>query len=264
MSEKKSLLARETIEEKDEIKIDEVKDVLEIKPEKKSKGIILAQFFIPWGIALLVIACLYLFLNPDTFWTLLFWMGIYFFPPFGKESVIPAAQLERTLPIDYPEGFVGIEPWLIASAVAFIDIIVGLFLIWNFDFVKKIPLLGKWVSKVESKGRKTITNNRSIEALSFVGVVLFVMFPFQGSGGVGASIVGRAIGMNPYKVWTAIIIGAISGCFLIAYAANSFFAVFMKNQILGVLILVVIVVLAVFLILRKRRREEKIAKSEEE
>ena len=29
MSEKKSLLARETIEEKDEIKIDEVKDVLE-------------------------------------------------------------------------------------------------------------------------------------------------------------------------------------------------------------------------------------------
>ena len=92
------------------------------------------------------------------------------------------------------------------------------------------------------------------KALSFLGIVFFVMFPFQGTGGVGASIVGRAIGMNPYKVWAAIIIVAVSGCFLIAYAANTFFSVFMQNPIFGVLILVVIVIVVVALIMRKRRQ----------
>lgn len=259
--EKKSWLARKTIEEKEEIKIDELKDVLETEPEKKSRGIILAQFFVPWLIALFVIACLYVFLSTDKFATLGFWMLVYFFPPFGKESVIPLAiagnRLEGAVPFEYPDIFVPIEPWLIALAVAFLDIIAGLFLIWNFDFTKKIPLMGRWIKRLESKGGTVLKENRYIEALSFVGVVLFVMFPFQGSGGVGASIVGRAIGMNPYKVWAAIIIGAISGCLLIAYAADTFFSVFLENQILGLLILVVIGVFAVVLILKKRKKKEK-------
>lgn len=258
---KKSLLGRETIEEKEDIKIDELEDVLETKPEKRSKGIIIAQLILPFVIALAVIGCLYVLLPSNKFTTLGFWMLVYFFPPFGKESVIPLAiardRLEGWVPFEYPEGFVAIEPWLIASAVAFLDIIVGLFLIWNFGFVKKIPILGKWIEKTESKGGTILKENRYIEALSFVGIVLFVMFPFQGSGGVGASIVGRAIGLNPYKVWGAIIIGAISGCFLIAYAADTFFSVFLDNPILGVLILIVIAILAVVLILRKRKRREE-------
>ncbi|UCE38368.1 MAG: small multi-drug export protein [Thermoplasmata archaeon] len=260
MPKKKSILDRETVEGKDELKIDEPEDILETEPAKKSKGVILAQFFVPWGIALLVIACLFVFLSTDKFATLGFWMLVYFFPPFGKESVIPLAiagdRLEGAVPFEYPEGFVAIEPWLIALAVAFLDIIVGLFLIWNFDFVEKIPLMGKYIAKLEKKGSTILKENKFIRALSFVGVVLFVMFPFQGSGGVGASIVGRAIGMNPYKVWGAIIIGALSGCFLIAYAADSFFAVFLQNPIIGILILVVIVVVAAFMILRKRKKKE--------
>lgn len=264
----KSRLERETIEEKHEFKVDEIEDVLETKPEKKSRGIIIAQFFIPWVIALVVIACLYIFLSTEKFATLGFWMLVYFFPPFGKESVIPLAiaadRLEGSVPFEYPEIFVPIEPWLIALAVAFLDIIAGLFLVWNFDFTKKIPLLGRWIKKIESKGGTILKENRYIEALSFIGVVLFVIFPFQGSGGVGASIVGRAIGMNPYKVWVAIIIGAISGCFLIAYAADTFFSIFLENQILGVLILVLIVILVVVMIMRRHKNKEKVEETEKE
>jgi hypothetical protein len=264
----KSRLERETIEEKHELRVDEIEDVLETRPEKKSRGIIIAQFFVPWAIALLVIACLYIFLSTDKFATLGFWMLVYFFPPFGKESVIPLAiagdRLEDSVPFEYPEIFVPVEPWLIALAVAFLDIIAGLFLVWNFDFTKKIPLMGRWIKRLESKGGTILKESRYIEALSFVGVVLFVMFPFQGSGGVGASIVGRAIGMNPYKVWGAIIIGAISGCFLIAYAADTFFSIFLENQILGILILVVIVILVVVLIMRKRKKKEKLEETEKE
>jgi uncharacterized membrane protein len=268
LPEDKSILERETVEDKKTVKIDEVEDVLETKPEKKSIGIVLAQLTLPFLIALGVIACLFFFLPSDKFYTLGFWMLIYFFPPFGKETVIPLAiagdRVGEAVPFEYPEIFVPIDPWLIALAVAFLDIIVGLFLVWNFDLTKKIPILGRWITKLELKGSKILKKNRYIEALSFVGVVLFVMFPFQGSGGVGASIVGRAIGMNPYRVWAAIIIGAFTGCFLIAYAADTFFKVFLDNPLLGILILAVIAVLAIFMVMRKRKEKENTQGSEED
>jgi uncharacterized membrane protein len=252
LEEKKKRLARETIEDKITIKIDEAKDILETAPEKKNKGIVLAQFFIPWIIALVEISLLWLFLPWDTFRTLGFWMTIYFFPPLGKESVIPAAMGLSEVS-GMPGWLESIDPLLIALTIASIDIIVGLFLIWNFDFAKKIPILGKFITKLESKGGTLLAKNKYIEALSFLGVTLFVIVPFQGSGAVGASIIGRTIGMNPYKVWAAIIVGAISGCLMIAYAFNTFKAIFKANWIVGVVLLaIVIAVVAVYLIRRRQ------------
>lgn len=43
----------------------------------------------------------------------------------------------------------------------------------------------------------------------------------------------NSIGMTPSKVWAAIIMGALSGCFLIAYTADTFFKVFLDNPIQG-------------------------------
>jgi uncharacterized membrane protein len=246
-------LERKTVEDKKSVKIDEAKDVLETKPEKKNKGIILAQFFIPWIIALTEIAILWTFLEEKVFQTLAFWMTLYFFPPLGKESVIPAAiSIDKSLP-GVPDWIVGIDPLLIALAIASIDIIVGLFLVWNFDFAKKIPILGKFICKLESKGGDLLKKNKYIEALSFVGVTLFVIVPFQGSGAVGASIIGRSIGMNPYKVWAAIITGAISGCLMIAYATNTFREIFEKNALLGVLIVIAVFVVVIVYFIRKRK-----------
>ncbi len=248
----RSRLERETIEDKKWIKIDELEDILETRLERKSRGIMIIQFFLPWVIALCEALLLWVFLDDKTFRTLGFWMTIYFFPPLGKESVIPAAIGLAEIP-QMPDWIVSIDPLLIALAIASIDIIVGLFLVWNFDFAKKIPVLGKFIIRLESKGGDLLSKNKYIRALSFVGVTLFVIVPFQGSGAVGASIIGRTIGMNPYKVWFAIIIGAVSGCLLIAYAFNTFKAIFYENWIAGVIILIaVIIVVAVYLI-RKRK-----------
>jgi uncharacterized membrane protein len=252
LEEKNKRLARETIEDKKTIKIDEAKDIFETAPEKKSRGIMLAQFFIPWGIALTEISMLFLFLDWDTFRTLGFWMTIYFFPPLGKESVIPAA-IGLSEISGMPDWLVSIDPLLIALAIASIDIIVGLFLIWNFDFAKKIPILGKFIMKLESRGGALLAKNKYIETLSFIGVTLFVIVPFQGSGAVGASIIGRMIGMNPYKVWAAIILGAVSGCLMIAFAFSTFKTIFKANWIIGLVLLIVIIVITVAYLIRRRR-----------
>ncbi len=250
-------LERKTIEEPKELGIDEVADVLECDVKVKSRGILLWQFFLPFILATVLIGVLFLTRPENQFYTIVFWMVIYFVPPMGKETVIPFAiagdKAAGALPFDYPAGFVPIEPWMIASVIAFMDILVGIFLVWNFDIAKKIPLLGKYICKIEGKGSKMLSKSKSLETLSFIGIVLFVMFPFQGSGGVGASIVGRAIGMNPYKVLAGIVVGSIVGCFLIAYAFESFMAVFMKNSLAGIILLVLVLAIVVSLLLIRRK-----------
>ncbi|UCF08807.1 MAG: small multi-drug export protein [Thermoplasmata archaeon] len=268
MEKKKRDLERETVEDKEQIKIDEPEDILETEPEKKSKGIILAQFFTPWLIALIEISLLWVFLDNKTFVTLGFWMLLYFFPPFGKETVIPLGisgeAVSAWVPFFDPETFIALDPLLIALAIASIDIIVGLFLVWNFDLTKKIPILGRYIRKFEKKGEDILARNKYIEALSFIGVTLFVIVPFQGSGAVGASIIGRMIGMDPYKVWGAVIVGAISGCLMIAYAFNTFKAIFQANWIVGVVLLIVILCISAFYLIKRRRRtEEKDDEAEE-
>lgn len=229
----------------------------EKEPKKRSKKLVIIQFLLPWAIAAVEFLILYLVLDMNTFTTLSFWMTIYFFPPFGKETVIPLAiagdSIESVLPISTPDTMVSIHPIMIALAIASIDIIVGLFLLWNLDFAKKIPILGKWIKKMEAKGETILEKNKYIEAFTFIGVVLFVMFPFQGSGAVGASIVGKFVGLEEKKVWFAIIIGAIGGCLLIAFAFETFRTIFMANRFVGALLLIIIFAIVIFFILRKRR-----------
>ena len=151
----------------------------------------------------------------------------YFFPPFGKETIIPLGVgiLEKGLTVPLLNLYVvpvKINPVSMALAVAYIDIIVALFLVWNYDIAKKIPIVGQFISKVEEKGKNVEQKYGWIKPLRFIGIVLFVMVPFQGSGGLVASIVGRLIGMKSWNTFLAITIGAIVGCLLIALFAQAF------------------------------------------
>lgn len=201
------------------------------------KAVIMAlvKFFMPFIFSTIGILILFLALPWDTFQKLGTWMILYFFPPLGKESVIPAAIAQ------------GIHPLLIAGAIAFIDIMVGLFLVWNFDLARKIPLIGNFIRRIEAKGNDILAKKPWVEKLAFTGIILFVMFPFQGSGAVGATIVGRMLGMNPRKVWYAVIIGAIVGCLIIAYTSAFAMTFLMGIGVAWALLTVVLVV--IFLIL---------------
>jgi uncharacterized membrane protein len=178
----------------------------------------LAKFFLPIIIGFAGIIFMGLLIETDLqikFWPLI---TAYFFPPLGKESVIPTGV------------GLGIHPFILAISIAFVDIIVALFLLWNYDFAKKIPLVGKFMIKVEDIGKSSSDKYRWVKPLRFVGIVLFVMVPFQGSGGLVGSILGRLIGMKPLNTFFAISIGAIVGCLLISYFANAILSVFKKNK----------------------------------
>jgi len=170
-------------------------------------------------------------------------MIAYFFPPLGKESVIPMAIST------------GYHPISIALIVAFLDIIAAMFLLWNYDFVKLAPYLGPWMERFEKKGNKISKKRTWIKSLEFIGIILFVMFPFQGSGGVGGTVLGRIIGLNRYVVFSAISIGSITGCLIIAYTAETIKQILFQNLFLGILIIILIVILGIYFLWYRKRKK---------
>ena len=230
-----------------------------------SWGMIVVKFFTSPLLGVLILFLLYLTLGFDTFSLLGGWMLAYFFPPFGKETVIPLGigllKQGLTVPlINLHVEPVSVNPLSIALAVAFIDIVIALFLVWNYDLAKKIPLIGKFMQKVEDLGKSSSDKYRWIKPLRFIGIILFVMVPFQGSGGLVGSIVGRLIGMKPWNTFIAISIGAIVGCLSIAYFSEAIILVFINNVLFGMLVLIIflIIILMIFIWRKKRKKVQKI------
>ena len=171
----------------------------------------------------------------------------YFFPPLGKESVIPTGVVA------------GIDPLVMALSIAFVDIIVALFLLWNYDLVKKLPLIGKFIDKVEIIGRRSSDKYSWIKPLRLIGIILFVMVPFQGSGGLVGSILGRLFGMKPLNTFLAITTGAIAGTLIIAYFTEVIKSAFVTNFLLGILLIIILLVIGIMIIIyQKSKNNNKI------
>jgi uncharacterized membrane protein len=157
----------------------------------------------------------------------------YFFPPLGKETIIPAGIIA------------GINPLIMALSIAFVDIIVALFLVWNYDLAKKLPLIGSFIDKIEKIGKKTSSKYNWIKPLRFIGIMLFVMVPFQGSGGLVGSIIGRLIGVKPWNIFFAISAGSIFGCILIAYFSEIILSILISNLLLGFLLIIMVITIVI-------------------
>jgi uncharacterized membrane protein len=231
--------------------------------EKRNKEIYknLAMFFIPFIIAGFVLLGLYLLIDNESSGKLFILMFAYFFPPLGKESIIPlgiGGGKNLNIPIinevvTIPE----IDPLVMALTIAFVDIIIALFLLWNYDLAKKIPLIGTFMDKIENIGKSSSDKYRWIKPLRFIGIILFVMVPFQGSGGLVGTIVGRLIGMKPLNTFFAISIGSITGCILIAYFADAILSVFVKNIMYGLLIIIILIIIGFMIYFIRKNRNQK-------
>ncbi|UCD13289.1 MAG: small multi-drug export protein [Thermoplasmatales archaeon] len=227
----------------------------------------LAKFFVPLILGLGVFAILGLTLvtiGEENTWMILWPLLIaYFFPPLGKESVIPLGigVLQKGLTIPFLNLHIDagqINPLLMALSIAFIDIIVALFLVWNYDLAKRIPLIGKFMIKIEEKGKISGKKYSWVKPLRFIGIMLFVMVPFQGSGGLVGSIVGRLIGMKPWNTFFAISLGAVIGCLLIATFTQAFLIFVEINTTLTLILIGIIAIsIVLYFAIKKRKKQEK-------
>lgn len=225
--------------------------------EKKTIKIRILQFIVPFIIGLGTVYAVGILLPVTSsykYWTLI---GAYFFPPFGKETIIPIGIFGGNLSVPFSSDIVTItpiDPIIMALSIAFVDIIVALFLMWNYDLAKKIPLVGSFIKKIEVIGQKSSNKYSWVIPLRFIGIILFVMVPFQGSGGLVGSIVGRFMGMKPVNTFLAIMIGSVVGCSLIAFFSDIIFSVFVQNILTGLIILIVLIIIGLMTVIYKKNK----------
>jgi len=214
------------------------------RKEKSDLLLQLGKFFIPILVGIGTIAAVGFLMKASLRLKYFPLVTGYFFPPLGKETIIPSGVVA------------GINPLIMALSIAFVDIIIALFLVWNYDLAKKIPIVGKFIIKVESIGKRSSSKYAWIKPLRFIGIVLFVMVPFQGSGGLVGSILGRLIGMKPWNTFFAISTGAIIGCLLIAYFTDAIRSVFVQNFMIGLLIIIILLVIVIMIFIHKNSKKK--------
>lgn len=165
-------------------------------------------------------------------------MILYYIPPAGKESIIPLGIA------------LGIPWWLMATSLALLDVLTGLFMILNFGLALRIPVLGPWISRFLASGAEFIEKRPWLSRWWVLGVAFFVWLPLQGTGGVGAALVGMIAGLTPVRILLAIALGATAECLMFALGSELIWRLILTNFYLGLGVAVVVVgigALAVFL-----------------
>lgn len=159
---------------------------------------------------------------------------VYFIPPAGKESVIPAAIA------------MGI-PWMtICLSLIVVDILCCLFMLWNFEILGMIPFLGPHITRLMRRGSETISRHAWLERIYFIGLTFFVFIPFQGTGSIAGTILGKMAGMPPVEIFLSVTIGATLQSFFIglsAYALNKYFGLnlwYLVAFILGLILILTV------------------------
>jgi uncharacterized membrane protein len=202
-------------------------DILKEKPS----FVRILKLTVPFAIVAIEVAFLYFYLDYPSFLIVIGLMIAYILPPAGKETVIPAGI------------FLGIPWWLMALSIMMIDVETALFMGWNFDLAFKIPVLGRLMESFIGKSGDFIKERPWVKNLYFTGIVVIVMMPFMGSGGIRGTIIGNLLGMQKIPLFLAIVTGAFIGCFGIALAAVFLQELFIQSILLGIVAVAVIIII---------------------
>jgi len=185
--------------------------------------------FILCAVYLLFLKYIYI---PDDFYQLGGLMLLYFLPPAGKETLIP-------LGIAYDYSW-----YLMAVSLTVLDVLTCMFMIWNFDLVCKMPVFGEWTMACMKAGQSFLKRFPWVRRLSIIGLGLFVLLPFQGSGGIASSVLGKIIGLPSWHIFFAVSIGSFIGSIALAlgfYSLEQYFHIDPFLLFVGAVIIVVIV-----------------------
>lgn len=168
--------------------------------------------FIPAFIAGTFVIVLEITLPKDLSLPMLGLITAYLLPPAGKETVIPLGIA------------LGIAWWYMALSIVMIDAIAGLFMALNFDLTYRIPLIGPLLQDLTKKTQQFIADHRRFASLWFFTIVIMVMVPFFGSGGIRGSVAGKLLGLSTLLTFLAILAGSLIGCFGIALGSEAILA----------------------------------------
>lgn len=156
---------------------------------------------------------------------------LYFIPPAGKESIIPAG-----IALGFPFQ-------IVSFSIVLVDIACCLFMVWNFELICNVPYLGNMIRYLIMKGEKYLNEHPWLDRLYFIGLIIFVFFPLQGTGSISGSIIGKVLALKSFEIIGAITIGSILSSFLIGYS------VYALNEYLDINVWSILATIMIILVL---------------
>jgi len=221
-----------------------IRDLSWLTREKQdiSKRTTYIRLLIPPILAVIFFIMCFLILPRDRLLILGGLMIAYFIPPSGKESIIPIGI------------GLGIPWWLMALTLTLLDVITALFMIMNFALMLRVPRLGPWIEKTTATGREFMAERPWMARWRIPGVAFFVMLPLQGTGGVGATVVGLMAGLTPGEILLAVGIGAAVESLAFALGWEIVRALVLGNLVLGLTVAFSAIIGTILLLVFFRRR----------
>ena len=174
---------------------------------------------------------------------------LYMFPsPFGKETMIPTAVAS------------GAGKFYVALTFTFVDAFLVTFFALNFDYIKRVPNIGRHAKRLERAARSFLDKpnfaNIMIKQFATIGIFGFVMLPFQGGGGANGAILGRVMGLRAERVIIAATLGTAVESFALTYASGWFLSL-IPNWAGYVGYGIIILALILYLIAARKKRKKK-------
>jgi uncharacterized membrane protein len=189
------------------------------------------RLLLPFSLALAFYLVCFLILPSELSAILGGLMIVYFIPPAGKESVIPLGIA------------LGIPWWLMVIALSLLDVLTGLFMILN----------GPWISRFLASGDGFMRKRPWLARWRVLGVAFFVFLPFQGTGGVGATVVGMMMGLTPGEILLAIGIGGTAESLMFALGSELIYRLILENVYLGIGVIIAVILFGALTYLLFRR-----------
>jgi len=201
------------------------------------------RVILPFILLLIYIAVSSLLLPPVLFVALLSIVITYIVSPIGR-WIIPMA-----IAIGFPWWYAGLTIWLL-------DILGALFMAWNFGYLLFLPRLGPSMERVIRRIEDILGTHPWLERFTEAALLLYVTLPIQGAGALMGSVIGRFLGIHPWRVFTIVVIGSLVGSFGMALGSDALRLLLIGNIVVGIAIIILLagIMIAGYLSFRAIRR----------
>ena len=106
--------------------------------------------------------------------------------------------------------------WALAGVVVYGDVGTTLVMMGNMTLLYRMPFVGSRLAAAHEAGWYVLRVHRWMRRMAWLGVVVFVAAPFQGTGAVVGTILGRLLGLSRLATLSAMACGSAVGCAALA------------------------------------------------
>ncbi len=154
----------------------------------------------------------------------------------GGKLVILAGAVEQA-----PVGH-----WEIAALVVYIDIATALIMMGGIHVLDRVPFVARRLAKAGESSGRVLEHNPWMHRATWLGLAVFVAVPFNGTGALVGSVLGRLLGLTRASIVSATAFGSATSATALGLASGIWaerINALAQEPVLGVVVVVATITL---------------------